>query len=80
MQIQENHILSQYLKLLEGLITNLKLELIEKLSQSVKADLGESPSKMHQAFGAWQCDETPETVINQIREARNTNRELVSFS
>jgi hypothetical protein len=51
--------LSNYFGLLAGFGSKLKLDLIARLTQSIKAELSHE-SKLESAFGAWHSDETAE--------------------
>jgi hypothetical protein len=75
METSENKILNNYYNLLSGLSIRLKLELIEKLTQSIKAGLS-SEYSIKSAFGAWQSEQSAEELIKQIESSRQTNRHL----
>jgi len=75
METTDNKILNNYLGLLSGLSARLKLDLIEKLTQSIKAEFSRE-SSLKSAFGAWQSEESAEELINQIESSRQTNRQL----
>ena len=75
MEKAENKILNSYWGLLSNLNTKLKLDLIEKLTQSIKSDHSKK-SKIKSAFGAWKSDETAEELIEKIRSSRYTNRQI----
>jgi hypothetical protein len=75
METTDNKILSNYFGLLAGLSSRLKLDLIEKLTQSIKAELSHE-SKLKSAFGAWKSEETAEELISHIESSRQTNRQI----
>ena len=75
MESTDNKILNNYFGLLSGLSARLKLDLIEKLTQSIKAEFS-SESRIKSSFGAWQSDESAEDLINQIESSRQTNRQI----
>ena len=75
METSDNKILNNYFGLLSGLSAKLKLDLIEKLTQSLKAEFTRE-SKFKSAFGAWKSNESAEELINQIESSRQTNRQL----
>ena len=60
METSDNKILNNYFGLLSGLSPRLKLDLISKLTQSIKAEFS-SESKIKSSFGAWKSKETAES-------------------
>jgi hypothetical protein len=74
-----------YLKLLSGLSTEVKLDLISKLVISLKPSakakkLKELPEKSILGLaGKWQSDETAEELVQNIRNARVFNRQIETF-
>jgi len=75
MDAVDKKILDNYLGLLKGLNSTMKLNLIDHLSESLKASLS-SKSEMKSAFGAWSSDESAEEIIDFIHKSRNTNRHI----
>jgi hypothetical protein len=59
-----------YLRLLEGLSHQGKLDLIDRLKKSVsfEKDMPEAP--FYRSFGAWNSKGSAEALIEQIRSAR----------
>jgi hypothetical protein len=74
-----NRLVEAYIGLLKNLDPKAKLDLINKLSISVKSDLSKKKSKLNKAFGAWSDEENAETIINELRESRNFNRDIEAF-
>ena len=73
-----NNLVKTYLALLENVSTENKLELIARLSESIKYSLREKRS-IDRFYGAWQSDESAEEMIEQIKAARTSNREREDF-
>lgn len=75
---QDISIADYYFGFLENLNTESKLDLISKLSLSLK---NERISKMplNSLFGAYQSDETADEIISDIRKSRVSNRIVESF-
>ena len=69
----------KYAALIANTRDSWKLDLIEKLTQAIRQDLKTSPNTMKQAFGAWQSDESAEQIIQDLRESRNTHRQIESL-
>jgi hypothetical protein len=74
-----NRLVDTYLELLKNLDPNVKLDLINKLSISVKTDLNRKKSSFDKSFGAWDKEEDAEKIINEIRGSRNFNRIIESL-
>lgn len=68
-----------YVRLLENMSPANKLELISKLTLSVKTDLSDKKPLFYKAFGAWDSNESAEQIIKDIRESRNFEREIEAF-
>ena len=75
MESTNNKILNNYFSLLSGLSARLKLDLIEKLTQSLKTEFYRE-SRLKSSFGAWQSNESAEQLIDQIESSRRTNRQI----
>ena len=65
-----------YLAMLDNLSPSNKLDLISKLTLSVKSDFTERKKYFYEAFGAWQSEQTAEEIIDEIRNSRTINREI----
>jgi hypothetical protein len=68
-----------YVGLLDNLSTNNKLDLISKLTASVKTDLTHKKSSIKKAFGAFDSKKTAEEIIDEIRNSRVSTRKIESF-
>ncbi|MFT3948792.1 MAG: hypothetical protein QM763_17645 [Agriterribacter sp.] len=68
-----------YVELLDNLSPNNKLDLISKLSASVKTDLTKKKSSFKKAFGAFDSKKTAEEIIKEIRSSRVSTRQIESF-
>ncbi|MDO5522875.1 MAG: hypothetical protein Q4G48_02390 [Bacteroidia bacterium] len=67
-----------YFKTLRNLSPDVKLELIAKLSKSIKKDLGQ-PKSVYDFSGKWDSKETAEEIIEDLRKDRVFNRKLEDF-
>jgi hypothetical protein len=72
-------IVDGYFGLLDNLSPTNKLDLIAKLTASVKSDLKPKKSSFKKAFGAFESSKSAEEIINEIRESRVFNRQIESF-
>jgi hypothetical protein len=71
----DNTIIDGYLRLLNNLSANTKLELISKLTLLVKTDINREKS-FFKAFGAWDKKDQADNLINEIRSSRTFNRKV----
>jgi len=72
-------IVDGYVGLLDNLSASNKLELISKLTDSVKTDLTQKKSSFKKAFGAFASKRTAEEIITDIRNSRLSKRQIESF-
>ena len=72
-------IVDGYVGLLDNLSTSNKLDLISKLTASVKTDLKNKKSSFKKAFGAFDSKKTAEEIIDEIRTSRVSTRKIESF-
>ena len=69
-------LINSYLDLLKNLSPANKLDLIARLTLSVKSDMEVKNNAFEQAFGAWEGDESAEEIIDTIRSSRQFNRQI----
>lgn len=81
MKSAENNttIIDGYVGLLDNLSSSDKLDLISKLTASVKTDLTTRKSTFKKAFGAFDSKKTAEQIIDEIRSSRVSTRKIESF-
>jgi hypothetical protein len=72
-------IINGYVELLDNLSPDNKLDLISKLTASVKMDLGNRKSSFKKSFGAFVSEKTAEEIIEEIRNSRLFTREIEPF-
>jgi hypothetical protein len=72
-------IIEGYLGLLDNLSPSNKLDLIARLTASVKTDLTTKKSSFKQAFGAFESSKSAEEIIEEIRSSRVSTRIIESF-
>lgn len=71
-----NTIIEGYIRLLDNLSPSNKLDLISKLTLSVKSDIVKKKKSFYKAFGAWNSKKTAEEMIKEIRNSRTFNRQI----
>jgi hypothetical protein len=59
-----------YLQMLDNLSPNNKLDLISKLSLTIKGNDKVNNKTFYEAFGAWDSNQSAEDIINDIRKSR----------
>lgn len=65
-----------YISLLRNMSTQNKLDLISKLTNTVKADIEQGKSDFYLAFGGWDEDESADELIDTIKRARTFNKTI----
>lgn len=71
-----NHILNTYMAFLETLSPGAKLDIISKLTQSLKSDVKSKENLFENSFGAWVGNESAEAITKGIRDSRTFNRQI----
>lgn len=72
-------VLDGYLHLATSLSTASKLDLIARLSASVKDDITQRENSFSEAFGAFESEQTAEQIIADLRASRTFTRQIESF-
>jgi hypothetical protein len=67
-------IVDNYLILLDNLSVDNKLEIISKLSESLKTKKNRKKKSVTALFGALENDMTADEMIQELKEARNFSR------
>lgn len=65
-----------YFELLKNLSNDTKLEIISKLSQSMKSEKGEGGREAKDLFGGFVTEKSAEELIEEIRNSRVFNRTI----
>lgn len=68
------NLIDTYLRLLNSLSPDNKLELIFKLSDSLKASEQRSKKSLKDLFGAFESEKTADEIIGEMNGSRNFNR------
>lgn len=72
-------LIESYFGLIKNLSPEIKLDLIEKLSKTLKGDLSKNKSSFKSAFGAWKSDKSADEIIIELRGNRTFNRQIEAF-
>lgn len=68
-----------YSRLLDNLSPNNKLDLISKLTLSIKTDLTDRKKSFYKSFGAWESKQSADEIIKDINGSRIFNRQIEQF-
>jgi len=74
-----NTLIEGYLQMLENLSANNKLDLISKLSLTIKGNDKVNNKTFYEAFGAWDSSQSAEDIIKEIRKSRILKRKIEKF-
>jgi hypothetical protein len=70
MTITEQHIINTYSELFENLSSMGKLELLERLSKSIRKEKKTREKDFFKSFGAFASEKSAEEIINEIRDCK----------
>ncbi|HEX8356289.1 MAG TPA: hypothetical protein VF610_02710 [Segetibacter sp.] len=74
--LQHVNLADYYFGFLKNLNPNSKLELISKLSQSMKDDEQAPDASLQSLFGAYKSEETADEIIAELRASRVFKRNI----
>ena len=77
MRHSDQNVVEAFAELFEGLSSTSKLELIESLSKSIRAENSKKEEDFYNSFGAFASEKSAQEIINEIKESRNfRNKDL----
>lgn len=79
MNIIDRNIIDAYTNLFDGLSFLNKIELIERLSKSLKVKDSEKNRKFYGSFGAFESSKSAEEIITDIKSSRKFKNKEISF-
>ncbi|HEY5326119.1 MAG TPA: hypothetical protein VIJ27_03905 [Mucilaginibacter sp.] len=79
MTVANKNIIDTYSKLFEGLDSFTKLELIERLSKSLKKEKNSKDKVFFESFGAFPGDKPAEEIVNEIKGSRKFREKDIKF-
>jgi hypothetical protein len=71
-----SHILDSYIAFLQTLSPGAKLDIISKLTQSLKSEVKPKENLFDKSFGAWAENESVDEIVKGIRDSRRFNRQI----
>lgn len=79
MTFTDKNIIDNYLGLFEGLNSMSKLELIEKLTISLKAESKNKKNSFFKSFGAFSDEKSSDEIIAEIKSSRRFRDKKIKF-
>lgn len=76
MRPNNHHIINSYLALLSNLPADSKLEIISRLSDSLKSKKQIKGKSLKDLFGAFNSEKSADEIISEIKESRTFNRTI----
>ncbi len=73
------NLIDSYLGLLNNLSVDNKLELISKLSDSLKDSKKSTDKSIHELYGAFVTTKSAEEIILELKKARSFQRKAETF-
>ena len=72
-------LIDSYISLLKNMSPQNKLDLISRLTNTVKTDLKQEKTDFYKAFGGWDKNESAKDLIETIKGSRTHNRTIEEF-
>ena len=79
MTFTDKNIIENYFGLFESLNSMSKLELIEKLTKSLKSESKSKESDFFKSFGAFSSEKTSDEIIAEIKSSRKFRNKEIKF-
>ena len=79
MTYTDKYIVETYSSLFEGLSSMSKIELIENLSKSLKANKKSRETNFYKSFGAFASTKSSEEIISDIKLNRKFRKKEIKF-
>ncbi|GIZ09575.1 hypothetical protein FUMI01_23020 [Flavobacterium sp. UMI-01] len=79
MTFTDKNIIENYFELFESLNSMSKLELIEKLTKSLKAETKSKENNFYKSFGAFSSEKTSDEINAEIKSSRKFRNKEIKF-
>jgi hypothetical protein len=73
------NLVDSYYTLLRNLSPNNKLELITRLSKSMKTTKKKKDISLQSLYGSWVSDQTADELVDELKKDRNFNRKRIEL-
>ncbi|WP_125719795.1 hypothetical protein [Flavobacterium ustbae] len=78
MTVTDKHILESYSNLFEGLSFSNKIELIERLTKSIKTNKAKE-NNFYKSFGAFASEKSADDIVSEIKANRSFKNKKIDF-
>lgn len=79
MTFTDKNIIENYFGLFESLNSMSKLELIEKLTKSLKTESKSKENNFFKSFGAFSTEKTSDEIISDLKSSRKFRKKEINF-
>ena len=79
MTFTDKNIIENYYRLFESLNSMSKLELIEKLTKSLKTESKSKENNFFKSFGAFSTEKTSDEIISDLKSSRKFRKKEINF-
>lgn len=79
MTFTDKNIIENYFGLFESLNAMSKLELIEKLTKSLKTEAKNKENNFYKSFGAFSTEKSSDEINAEIKSSRNFRQKEINF-
>ena len=79
MSYTESHLIDSYTVLFEGLSSFGKIELIERLTKSLKTEKTAAKDSFFESFGAFASEKSAKEIIREIKLSRKFRKKEIKF-
>lgn len=79
MSYADKHIVETYSMLFDGLSSLSKIELIEKLTKSLKREKTVKKDTFFESFGAFSNEKSAEEIISDLKSSRKFRNKEIKF-
>lgn len=79
MSYTERNIIETYTMMFNGLSSLSKIELIERLTKSLKKDERKNEDSFYKSFGAFSTEKTADEIVMEIKQNRKFKNSEISF-
>jgi hypothetical protein len=79
MTFTDKNIIENYFGLFESLNSMSKLELIEKLTKSLKAETKSKENNFYKSFGAFSNEKSSDEINTEIKSSRKFRNKEIKF-
>lgn len=79
MSSTDKHIIETYSMLFDGLSSLTKIELIERLTKSLKREKNSKKDTFFKSFGAFGSEKPAEEIVEEIKSSRKFRNKEIKF-